>query len=449
MDKSQPQGKLAVLNGNSINRRQFIRKAASTAIGVISFPYIIPSTVLGQTDKIAPSERITMGCIGVGWQGTSNLNSFLVEKDCKVVAVCDVDKNHLQNAVDIVNKHYGNTDCAAYDDFRHLLARDDIDAVALSLPDHWHAIPAIEAAKAGKDIYGEKPLSHTFIEGRAICDAVKQYGIIWQTGSWQRSQAIFRFTCELVLNGRIGEVYRVEVGLPSGHTDYAGTADKKEICPPPKELNYDFWLGPAPFEPYCPARVHQNWRWNLDYGGGQLMDWIGHHFDIAQWGLGLDHTGPYEIEGQGEYPKNDVWNAPTKFRITAKYVKGVTIIIAGGHSDIQNGIKWIGKNGWVFVNRDKIDASPYKLLREKFRPNEIHLFRSPGHHRNFLDCIKSRRDSLVPCEVAHRSATPGHLGQIAMLLGCKIHFNPDTEEIIGNSTATRMLGYTMRSPWHL
>ena len=433
----------------SVNRRQFLKKAASTAIGVISFPYIVPSSALGRTGTIAPSERITMGCIGVGWQGTRNLYSFLAEKDCRVIAVCDVDKNHLQDAVDTVNQYYGNTGCAAYNDFRILLARNDIDAVSLSLPNHWHAIPAIEAARTGKDIYSEKPLSHTFNEGRAICDAVKRYGRVWQTGSWHRSQSIFRFACELVLNGRIGEVHRVEVGLPSGHTDYNSTAGQEQICPPPPEIDYDFWLGPAPYEPYCPARVHKNWRWNLDYGGGQLMDWIDHYLDIAHWGLGFDRTGPCEIAGHGEFPKDGLWNAPTKYCLTAQYANGVTIIIAGGHDDISRGTKWLGENGWVFVNRDRIDASPAKLLREKFKPGDIHLFRSPGHHRNFLDCVKSRRTTVVPCEVAHRSGTPGHLGQIAMLLGRKIRFNPDTEEIIGDSTATRMLGYAMRSPWHL
>jgi len=439
-------------NKKRISRRQFITGTAGAALGAISFPYIVDSSALGQAGsqrRIAPSERITMGCIGVGWQGKGNLNSFLAEKDCQVIAICDIDKNHLQSAVNRVNEHYKNRDCAAYHDFRELLSRDDIDAVTLSLPDHWHAIPAIEAARAGKDIYGEKPLSHTFNEGRAICDAVKRYGRVWQIGSWQRSQSQFRFACELVLNGRIGKVHTVEVGLYPGHADYSGTGRQKEICSPPKELDYDFWLGPAPYEPYCPARVHKNWRWHLDYGGGQLMDWIGHHLDIAHWGLGFDYTGPYEIEGQGKYQKDVLWNSPTKYRLTAKYHKGITITIAGGYTDIRGGTKWIGEDGWVRVDRGRIDAHPRELLAEKFGPNEIHLFHSPGHQRNFLDCIKSRGTTLAPCEVAHRSVTPGHLGQIAMLLGRKIRFNPDTEEIIDDPTATRLLGKSMRSPWHL
>ncbi len=433
-----------------ISRRKFLTGTAEAALGAISFPYVITSSALGQAGSVAPSERITMGLIGIGWQGSGNLNSFLAEKDCQVIAVCDIDKNHLQEAVNRVNEHYGNKDCATYHNFRELLARDDIDTVTLSLPDHWHSIPAIEAARAGKDIYGEKPLSHTFKEGRAICDAVKRFGRVWQTGSWQRSQSNFRFACELVLNGRIGKVHTVEVGLPPGQSDYEGTRHQKEICPPPKELDYDLWLGPAPYAPYCPAHVHKNWRWILDHGGGQLMDWVGHHLDIAHWGLGFDYTGPHEIEGHGKYSKDTLWNSPTRYRLTAKYPKDITITIAGGYNDIRGGTKWIGKDGWVWVDRNQqIDAEPKAILAEKFGPNDIHLLRSPGHQRNFLDCVKSRSATITPCEVAHRSVTPGHLGQIAMLLGRKIRFNPDTEEIIDDPTAARLLGKAMRSPWHL
>jgi len=434
---------------NTISRRQFLTKTAGTAVSVIGLPYFVPASALGRGGSVSPSERITLGCVGVGWQGTSNLKSFLREKDCQVVAVCDVDEHHLEETINHVNSYYRNKDCAGYRDYRELVSRDDIDAVSLGLPDHWHAVPAIAAARAGKDIFGEKPLSHNLLEGRAICEAVKRYGLVWQTGSWQRSEPNFRFACELVLNGRIGKVHTVEVGLPSGHSDFGKTEGQEGICPPPRELDYDFWIGPAPYAPYCPARVHKNWRWHLDYGGGQLMDWVGHHVDIAHWGLGLDYTGPVEIEGNGEYPKDGLWNTATKYRLTAKYADGITMTIAGGHDDIIKGTKWIGEDGWVWVTRGEIDAQPKELLNEKFGTEEINLFRSPGHWRNFLDCVKSRETTLAPCEVAHRSATPGHLGQIAMLLGRKIRFNPDTEEIIGDATAMRMLGRAMRSPWHL
>ncbi len=445
-----------MVNKNRISRRQFITGTAGAALGAIGFPYFVPSSSLGQAGNLAPSERITMGCIGVGWQGTSNLSSFLVEKDCQVIAICDIDENHLQNAVDLVNGYYENKDCAAYHNFRELLARDDIDVVSLGLPDHWHAIPAIEAARSGKDIFGEKPLSHNFNEGRAICDAVKRYGRVWQTGSWQRSLPHFRFACELVRNGRIGKVHTVEVALPSGHIDFARTKGQEEFGPAPDELDYDFWLGPAPYEPYCPARVHKNWRWHLDYGGGQLMDWVGHHADIAHWGLGLDYTGPVEIEGHGVFPRTGLWNSPTDFELTAKYASGLTMILSskirfpiGTMWGEVTGTRWIGEGGWICVTRGGIAAEPSNLPKEKVGPNEIRLYHSPGHWRNFLDCVKTRCTTIAPCEIAHRSATPGHLGQIAMLLGRKIRFNPETEEIIGDLTATHLLGNAMRSPWHL
>ena len=447
--KAKVAGRIGMNNTRNISRRQFLVKAAGTTVGAISFPYIVPSLVLGNTGNVAPSNRITMGCIGVGWQGGSNMNSFLGQKDCQIIAACDVDKRHLQGAVNRINGHYKNKDCAAYNDFRDLLARDDIDTVSLGLPDHWHAVPAVMAAKSGKDIFGEKPLSHNLKEGRAMCEAVKRYGRVWQTGSWQRSQSHFRQACELVINGRIGKVHTVQVGLPAGHTDFGGTKGQEGIGPPPKELDYDFWIGPAPYAPYCPARVHKNWRWHLDIGGGQLMDWVGHHVDIAHWGLGFDYEGPSEIEGYGEYPKDGLWNTATKYRLTAKYPKGITMIIAGGHGDIRSGTKWIGEDGWIWVDRGGMDANPKDILKEKIGRDEIHLFQSPGHWRNFLDCVKSRKTTLTPCEVAHRSATPGHLGQIAMLLGRKIRFNPKTEEILDDPTAARMLGRPMRSPWHV
>ncbi|MDZ7371445.1 MAG: Gfo/Idh/MocA family oxidoreductase [candidate division KSB1 bacterium] len=429
-----------------MNRREFL----GIGLRAAAAPYILPAAVLGREGMPAPSDRITIGCIGVGWQGTSNMEEFLEQKDCRVVAVCDVDKKHLANAQALVNRAYGNRDCRAYHDFRELLAQPDIDAVMLALPDHWHALIAVAAAKAGKDIYGEKPLSHNLKEGRAIVEAVEENGRIWQTGSWQRSEANFRFACELVRNGRIGRVHTVEVGLPGGHTDFAGTFGRQKLEPPPPELDYEFWLGPAPYAPYAVERVHKNWRWHLDYGGGQLMDWVGHHNDIAHWGLDLDRSAPIEVEGVGEYPKDGFRNTATRYRIVCKYAEGVETILAGGYPEIAFGTKWIGDLGWVYVSRGGvIKTQPASLLREQFGPEEVHLYRSPGHFRNFLDCVKSRQETLTPAETAHRAATPGHLGQIAMLLGRKIRFNPQTEEIIGDETASRMLSRPYRAPWSL
>ena len=430
----------------NIDRRRFLKRAAGAAVGAIGFPYVVSSSALGKAGTISPSNRIVMGAIGIGWQGYSNMKGFLNKDEVQFVAVCDIDKNHLDEAKSSVDEKYGNGDCATYHYFREMLARGDLDAVCIALPDHWHSIPVIAAARAGIDIHGEKPLSHSLKEGRAMCNAVKRYGRIWQTGSWQRSVANFHHACELVRNGRIGKVHRVEVGLGRGHSDYSHNKDQQTPTAPPKELDYDFWLGPAPWAPYCPARVHKNWRWHLDYGGGKVMDWVGHHVDIAHWGLGLDYTGPVQVEGWGKYPKEGLWNAPTEYEFTCKYADGLEMVVA---SRFEGGAKWFGQDGWLFVGRGQSDANPKSVLDEKIGPDEIQLYKSRDHLGNFLDCIKTRRQTITPCEVAHRSASVGHLGQIAMALGRKIRFDPDTERIIGDATASEMLLGPMRNDWHL
>ncbi len=433
-----------------IGRRNFLKKTLVLSTAAAGLPALVPSSVFGRQGRIAPGDKVIIGSIGLGMQGNPNTKGFLDEPDTRVVALCDIDANHLRETKQMVDDYYGNRDCAGYHDFQELLAREDIDAVMIALPDHWHGVVAVAAAKAGKDIYGEKPLAHSIVEGRAICTAVQRYGRVWQTGSWQRSQANFRFAAELVINGRIGRVHTAEVGLPAGHTDFAGTFGEDRITAPPPELDYDLWLGPAPYTPYVKSCVHRNWRWNLNYGGGQITDWVGHHLDIAHWGLGMDYSGPVEIEGKGEYPKDGLYNTATKYKVHMTYPNGIHIIMAGGYPEIRGGTKWIGDKGWVWVNRGgAIEAEPQSLLRETIGPNEINFLRSPGHTRNFLDCVKARATTLTPCEVAHRSASPGHLGQIAMLLERKIRYNPGTEEIIGDSEASRMLGHALRSPWHL
>lgn len=423
-----------------MDRRDFLKGVA--AVGTFS---IVPASALGRGGKLAPSNRITLGCIGVGGQGNSNLDAFLNETDCQVVAVCDVDKNHLSNTKNKVDRRYNNTSCAAYGDFRELLDRKDIDAISLCTPDHWHAVPAILAAQSGKDIFGEKPISHCLMEGRQMADAVKKNGRIWQTGSWQRSINNFRVACELVRNGRLGKVVRVEVGLPTGSP--CGPVQFKDA---PPALDYDFWVGPSRMMPYCDQRTHWNWRWQLDFGGGQMMDWIGHHADIAHWGMDWDTTGPLSIEGTGNYPDKGIWDAATTYHFICQYAGGVEMHVAnGGNAGIRGGTKWIGENGnWIWVDRGGLDASPKSLLSEVVGPDENQLFRSPGHHRNFLDCVKSRKQTLTPAETAHRSASVGHLGQIAMRTGRKLKWNPVTEQFADDPMATRMLTTPMRAPWH-
>jgi predicted dehydrogenase len=430
-------------------RRDFLKKAPLAVAGAAAFPSIIRASVLGLNGAVPPSDRIVMAGIGFGMQGPSNMQAFLEKDEVQWVAICDLDDKHLAEAQATVNRKYGNTSCATYKDFRKLFARGDLDAVSIAVPDHWHAILAISAAQAGLDIYGEKPLTHSLREGRALCDAVKRYGRVWQTGSWQRSVDNFYRACELVRNDRIGKIRRVEVGLPSGHYDFAHTFGLEKITPPPAELDYETWLGPAPYAPYCTARVHMNWRWNMDYGGGQLMDWIGHHLDIAHWGMGYDYTGPVEVWGKGEFPATGIYNSATRYWVETRYADGTPIILAGGYPEIQGGTKWIGEYGWIWVDRGQFETQPANLVNEIIGPNEIKLYHSRDHYQNFLDCVKSRALTITPCEVAHRSASVGHLGVIAIETGHKIKWDPATETIIGDPEAERLLSRSYRKPWVL
>ncbi|MBP8131671.1 MAG: Gfo/Idh/MocA family oxidoreductase [Candidatus Hydrogenedentes bacterium] len=425
-----------------MNRRAFLRTTAVAAAA----PLILTRGATAAGNRAAPSGRVTLGAIGLGWQGPENLGQFLQRGDVQVVAVCDVDRNHLQRTKETVDRTYDNTDCAAYADFEELLARDDLDAVSIALPDHWHAIPAIMAAEARLDIYGEKPLSHTLAEGRAICDAVKRNKRIWQTGSWQRSVENFHRAAELVRNGRIGKVSHVEVGLGQGYDDYAGTKDQTAVQDPPPELNYDKWLGPAPVSPYVPARIHKNWRWVMDFGGGRIMDWVGHHLDIAHWGLGLDRTGPLLVEGTGVIPRGGVWDAPTDYDCTCTYAGGLTIHIC---SRFPMGAKWYGDKGWIFVSRGQLTAEPAPVLDEVIGDDEIRLYQSTNHIANFIACVKSREETITPAETAHRSASVGHLCDIAIYTGRKIRWNPETETILDDPGATEMLSPKYREPWLL
>lgn len=431
-------------------RRRFLRNSVVAATGTLGMPVFIPASALGRSNTVPPSERVTLAVVGIGWMGLGNLELFLEEPLAQVVAVCDVDANHLAKGTDTVNTKYGNRDCAAYNDFREVLDHNDIDAVCLSLPDHWHGVASVMAARAGKDIYGEKPIAHTWAEGRAICDAVSRYGRVWQTGSWQRSIGHFRHACELVRSGRIGEVKKAEVVLPGGYKDFAGTGSQVQPSAAPETLDYERWLGPAPAAPYCPARVHKNWRYCLDYGGGLLMDWIGHHLDIAHWGLGLDGAGPITVVGRGEFPTDTpVWDAPARYRVEARYAGGLTVEITGEDPENRGGTKWIGEEGWIWVDRQGIDAEPKSLLRERISPGEARLEQSPGHRRQFLECVRTRRDPIAPCEVGLRSVTPGYLGLISMITGRPIHWDPVHEKIRNDPFATRLLSQPLRSPWRV
>ncbi len=430
-------------------RREFLKAAPLALAGAAAFPSIVKASALGRGGAAAPSDRIVMAGIGFGMQGPSNMKSFLGKPEVQWVAVCDLDDKPLNEAASTVNEHYGNTDCRRYKDYRELFARGDLDAVSIAVPDHWHAILAIEAVKAGLDVYGEKPFTHSLREGRALCDAVARYGRVWQTGSWQRSEDNFYRACELVRNGRVGKIQRVEVGLPSGYTDFARTFGQEKIENPPAGFDFETWLGPAPRWPYCKARVHMNWRWNMDFGGGQLMDWVGHHLDIAHWGLGLEYTGPVQISGRGEFPRTGIYNSATRYRVETVYADGTPIVLAGGHADIQSGTKWIGEYGWVWVDRGGFESQPAHLVNEMIGPNEIKLYHSRDHYQNFLDCLRSRALTIAPAEVAHRSASVGHLGVIAIETGRTITWDPAAETILGDPDAERLLSRSYRRPYQL
>lgn len=437
-------------NEHRIPRREFISSAAVA----IALPCIVPASALAKT---APSERLTMGMIGLGSMGMRHIKGFLQEEDCKITAVCDVDASRRRAAVEEINKHYGNTDCAQFNDFRHLIERADIDTLCVAVPDHWHGIIALEGIRAGKDIYGEKPLTLTVAEGRILVDEVNRYGCVWQTGSWQRSTAHFRFGCELVRNNRIGKLQKVEVGIgPGFKSPTAPTVDRIEpqpIQPVPEGFDYEMWLGPAPWAKYTEKRCHWNFRWILDYSGGQVTDWGAHHIDIAHWGMGCDETGPVEVSGVGIFPEDGLWDAAVDYDFLCKYAGGLTMRVAS-NNHIPQGVRFSGENGWVHITRGGLKTEPSSLVRERIGPDEIHLSKPSGdhrqgHRRDFLDCVKTRSTTISPVEVGHRSAIPCHLGNIAMIMGRPIRWDPESERIPGDEAANRMLARTMRSPWHV
>lgn len=413
----------------------------------------------------AASDRITVGAIGAGNMGLGDIRGLMSDPRVQLVAVCDVNRESSgywdgkvagrEPGRRLVEEHYAADKksgkykgCDTYVDFRELIGRKDLDAVIVSTPDHWHALPVIAAAKARKDIYCQKPLSLTIAEGRAMSDAVKKYDRVFQTGSQQRSDSNFRRACELVRNGRIGKLHTVRVGMPAGRPDFGKTGDRKKPEKVPDGFDYDLWLGPAPEAPYAPARCHVNFRWIYDYSGGQVTDWGGHHPDCAQWGMGTESTGPVEIRNaKGVFPPDELWNTATEYYFEAIYASGVKMIVSNKE---RSGVTWEGSEGSVWANRGQHDANPKSILDTKLGPNEIHLYESSNHYRNFIDCVLSRKPTAAPVETAHRSITICHLGNIALRLGrAKLKWDPDKEEIIGDTEANKMLSRPYRGPWKL
>jgi predicted dehydrogenase len=362
------------------------------------------------------------------------------------VAVCDVDALRLAKAKETVDLANKNSDCRTYGDYREFLEKEKLDAVSIALPDHWHGIIYTEAVNKKLNVYGEKPICRTIKDGQTIVSAVKKNNIIWQTGSWQRSLPNFHHGAELAINGRVGKLKYIEVGLPDGNKGI-GTPPVKDV---PPELNWEMWLGPALKVPYRGVS-HWDWRWILDYSGGQLTDWAGHHIDIANWGAGLEYTGPVEISGKGVYPTEGIYNVPVEYDFLCKYANGIEMRVANASRlPLGMGTTWHGDLGWVHVDRGNvISASDPKILDEVIGENEIQLYKSENHWQNFIDCVRSGKQAIAPIEPAFRAISVALLGEIAMTTGQTIVWDPEKMEIAGNTRASRLLSHPYRQPWTL
>ncbi len=425
-----------------MNRRHFLKgSAGAAALATGIAPLFIPARVLGAD---APSKKITIGFIGVGDHGTGwNLSFYLKNDAARVLAVCDVDENRLYRAKETVNERYGNEDCGAARDFREILARKDIDAVMISTPDHWHTIISLLAIQAGKDVQCEKP-TLTIHEGKVLSRAVRKHKKVFQTSTEDRAVPEYHRMAELVRNGRIGKLQRIEVILPR---QPAGPGDPTPQ-PVPKTLDYEMWLGPAPFAPYTRDRVHFNFRWIWDYSGGIICDWGAHLFDTAQWANNTEHSGPVEIEGTGTHWSGGLYNTVKDYDVTFRYANGVVMTCKPGNPSI----KFIGTDGWVGNTgwRAPVEASSPRILESKIGPEELHLYTNPaGEHDDFLKCVRSRKDPYFPVEIGHRVSTICHLANLMIRLGRKLKWDPAAEQFVNDPEANRMLDRARRDPWQL
>jgi len=452
-----------------LSRRQFLKTSLAGAAGAVVLPTIVPPSVFG---KDAPSNKIQIGQIGCGRIANEmDMPGILRQDVARVVAVCDLDSRRLGLAKDRVEKHYaGKTGSQtalvvkAYGDYRDLLKDGQIDAVAISTPDHWHSEPVIAAALAGKDVYVQKPLSMTLVEGREVSDTLTARKRAFQIGSQQRSDSPwpqFRRACELVRNGRIGKVHTVKVGLP---TDPSGGSTQEEPVPP--NLNYAMWLGCTPQAPYTQDRVHPQkdfsrpgWLRIDSYCLGMITGWGSHHMDIAHWGMDTELTGPIEADGHAEFPKTGLWNVHGPYHIEMKYANGATVII---DNHFENGVRFEGPEGWIFVsrgdaratasdpvtgNRKALAASSPMILKSKIGPNEIHLHQSPDQHLDWLNSIQTRQRAATTPEIAHRSTSACEIAWITMKLGRKVRWDPVKEAFIGDEEANSMRSRPQRAPY--
>jgi len=458
-------------NKNDASRREFFKTVGkgiiASSVASAGFPAIVPSSVFGAA---APSNRINIGAIGTGRiSRVHDLPGTWKFDSAQIMAVCDLDSKRVEDAKTLINGYYskktGKTfdGVTGYTDYRELLKNKDVDAVIISTPDHWHAIIAINAVQAGKDVYLQKPASLTIAEGRALSDAVHRSGRIFQIGSQQRSAPQFHYAAELVRNGRIGQLKTVQVGLPG---DPSG--DEELEMPVPKNLNYEMWLGSTPYVYYTEKRVHPQtgydrpgWLRCAQFGAGMITGWGAHHVDSAHWGMGTEYTGPVEISGWAEFPAKGLWNVHGKFKTEGLYANGVRMIISG---DFPNGVRFEGTEGWIFVSRGNesvtnsdpvaklkdaqaLSASDPKIITSVIGPDEIHLYESKDHHGNWLECIKTRQQTAAPVEVAHRSCSTCLLHHMAMKLKREIHWDPTKERFHNDDEANAMLSRPQRWPY--
>jgi predicted dehydrogenase len=437
------------LERGSLSRRGFLDRSL-TALTIAGLPlWYAREVVAGDEERdiaarkvktLGPNDQIVMGAIGVGGQGTGDMKWAMKKPGVKFVAVCDLDTDHKKKAAKEVGK-----DCHEYKDFRELLAKEHLDAVIVGTVDHWHALTSIAAMQTGCDVYCEKPLSLTIEEGKAMVKAARKYNRVFQTGSQQRSDARYRLACELVRNGRIGKVHTVEARI--GDNPVGGPF---KTGPVPQALDWDFWKGPTADVPYVKERCHYEFRWWYDYSGGKLTDWGAHHNDIAQWGLGKDGSGPVSVTATGVKPsdKPNCYNCHPHFAVTYIYADGTHLVTT---SDGENGNRFIGDEGWIFVNRERIEASDKKLLEGPLHGETTRLYVSNDHMSNFIDGIRTRRRPICDVEVGHRSVTVCHLGAIALRLGTPLDWDPKAEHFVGPRAdkGNAMLAREMRSPWHL
>jgi predicted dehydrogenase len=432
-----------------INRRRFLKRAAGTAAGAMSFPYIVSSSALGA------SEKITVGCVGVGPQGSGVMGNFLRQKDARVVAVCDVKDPVLKAAQEQVNGHYQGTGCVAYKDFREVMARDDIDVVLAATPDHWHVLVALAAVKSGKDVYLEKPMGLNLAQDQALRTAVHRHGRVFQFGTQQRSSRNFRFACELAQSDRLGKLHTINVWSPGSIQG----GDPKPV-PVPEWIDYEMWLGPAPYTPYTKDRCSNKLWWFIsDYALGFIAGWGVHPLDIALWGGGEKVACPVEIEGKGVWPTEGVCDTAMNWKVVCKYDSGVTMNFTGDPypeewkkrygRTTSHGTAFEGSDGWVHVDRSGINAHPKGLLETELGPNDIRLYKSDNHVGNLLDCVKSRAETVCNIDVAVQADIICQISDIAIRLEQKLKWDPKTERFVNNDVANRRLSRPMRTPWTL